>query len=168
VTAVDVGYGQLAWSLRNDPRVRVLERTNARHVNPSMVGGPFDLICADLSFISLTKILPATPPLLKPDGRMVMLVKPQFEAGREQVGKKGVVRDPSVHREVINKVLECAGSLSLSLFGLTYSPITGPEGNIEYLVCFAPKMPETFQPIGLEEIGKIVEEAAATLSQARR
>lgn len=168
VTAVDVGYGQLAWSLRNDPRVRVLERTNARHVNESSVGGPFDMICADLSFISLTKVLPAASPLVKPDGRIVMLIKPQFEAGREQVGKKGVVRDPGVHGEVIQRVLECAASLDLSCCGLTYSPVTGPEGNIEYLACFAPKTPEFQKPVGPEEIGKVVEEAAAALPQVRR
>ena len=168
VTAVDVGYGQLAWSLRNDPRVKVLERTNARHVNASMVGGPFDMICADLSFISLTKVLPAIPPLIKDDGRIVMLVKPQFEAGREQVGKKGVVRDPAVHKEVIQKVIECAESLNLLLYGLTYSPITGPEGNIEYLACFVPNGPEGFQSIEPAVIDEVVEDAAATLSQVRR
>jgi len=134
VVAVDVGYGQLAWTLRNDPRVTVLERTNARYLTLEMIGSPVDFISADLSFISLTKVLPALPPLLSPAGELVVLVKPQFEAGREQVGKKGVVKDPAIHEEVINRVAACAAGLGLNPVHVSYSPITGPEGNIEYLL----------------------------------
>lgn len=134
VVAVDVGYGQLAWSLRNDPRVTVLERTNARYLTLAMIGEPVDFASADLSFISLTKVLPALPPLLTADGQMVVLVKPQFEAGREQVGKKGVVKDPAVHEQVIIRVALFARNLGLEPLHITYSPITGPEGNIEYLL----------------------------------
>ena len=134
VVAVDVGYGQLAWSLRNDSRVTVLERTNARYLKSGLVGEAVDFISADLSFISLTKIIPVLPSLLKPGGELVLLVKPQFEAGREQVGKKGVVKDPAVHIEVIARVADCARDHGLIPINLDFSPITGPEGNIEYLL----------------------------------
>ena len=134
VVAVDVGYGQLAWALRNDPRVKVLERTNARYLTPEAIGGPVDFCTADLAFISLTKILPVLPQLLSPAGQAVVLVKPQFEAGREQVGKKGVVRDAAVHEEVIRRVAGCAAELGLHPVNLSFSPVTGPEGNIEYLL----------------------------------
>lgn len=134
VVAVDVGYGQLAWSLRNDPRVTVLERTNARYLKLEAIGGPVDFISADLSFISLTKIIPVLPSLLSATGELVLLVKPQFEAGREQVGKKGVVKDPAVHAEVIVRVADCARENGLVPVNINYSPITGPEGNIEYLL----------------------------------
>ena len=134
VVAVDVGYGQLAWSLRNDPRVTVLERTNARYLNLDMIHEPVDFISADLAFISLTKVLPALPPLLTDAGELVVLVKPQFEAGREQVGKKGVVKDPAIHEEVIMRVASFAQEIGLIPVNVSFSPITGPEGNIEYLL----------------------------------
>ncbi|MEM5768439.1 MAG: TlyA family RNA methyltransferase [Bacillota bacterium] len=132
--AVDVGYGQLAWSLRQDPRVVCLERTNIRYVTKEQVPEKVDFISIDVSFISLEKVLPVADRLLKAGGCMVALIKPQFEAGREKVGKKGVVRDPLVHREVILGVLQAALRLGLCPQGLTYSPIKGPEGNIEYLL----------------------------------
>lgn len=134
VYAVDVGYGQLAWSLRTDERVVVLEKTNARYLTEKEIPEPLDLITIDASFISLTLLLPALYPLLKTEGSLMALIKPQFEAGREKVGKKGVVRDPAVHEEVINKVIDCAKGLGFTVLGLDYSPIKGPEGNIEYLL----------------------------------
>ena len=134
VYAVDVGYGQLAWSLRSDPRVVNLERTNARYLTREQVPEAIDFFSVDVSFISLSLILPAVRPLLAEQGRAVCLIKPQFEAGREKVGKKGVVRDPAVHREVIEKTLLMAQKEGYSVLGLTYSPVKGPEGNIEYLV----------------------------------
>ena len=134
VYAVDVGYGQLAWSLRSDPRVVNLERTNARYLTREQVPEAIEFFSVDVSFISLSLILPAVRPLLAEQGRAVCLIKPQFEAGREKVGKKGVVRDPAVHREVIEKTLLMAQKEGYSVLGLTYSPVKGPEGNIEYLV----------------------------------
>ena len=133
VYAVDVGYGQLAWSLRTDPRVVNLERTNARYLSQEQVPEPIDFFSVDVSFISLSLILPAVRPLLSENARAVCLIKPQFEAGREKVGKKGVVRDPAVHQEVIEKVLGFALENGYSVLGLTFSPVKGPEGNIEYL-----------------------------------
>lgn len=133
VYAVDVGYGQLAWSLRTDPRVVNLERTNARYLSAEQVPEPIDFFSVDVSFISLSLILPAVRPLLSENARAVCLIKPQFEAGREKVGKKGVVRDPAVHQEVIEKVLSFALENGYSVLGLTFSPVKGPEGNIEYL-----------------------------------
>ena len=133
VYAVDVGYGQLAWSLRNDPRVTVMERTNARALTPEMFPQAMDMAVMDMSFISLRLVLPAVKTLLRPGGQVVCLVKPQFEAGREKVGKKGVVRDQAVHREVLEQVLHDAGQIGYFLRGLTFSPNRGPEGNIEYL-----------------------------------
>ena len=134
VYAVDVGYGQFAWKLRTDERVVCMEKTNIRYVTPEDIGEPVDFSSIDVSFISLTKILLPAWRLLKCGGQMVCLIKPQFEAGREKVGKKGVVRDPAVHREVIAKVMDFAALLHFSVLGLTWSPIKGPEGNIEYLV----------------------------------
>ena len=134
VFSVDVGHGQLAWKLRNDPRVVCMEKTNIRYVTPEDIGEPVDFSSIDVSFISLTKILLPAWRLLKCGGQMVCLIKPQFEAGREKVGKKGVVRDPAVHREVIAKVMDFAALLHFSVLGLTWSPIKGPEGNIEYLI----------------------------------
>lgn len=134
VYAIDVGYGQLAWSLRTDERVVNMERTNIREVNPADIGEPLDFISIDVSFISLEKVLPIAKSLLKETGKVVALIKPQFEAGREKVGKKGVVKDPSVHYEVITKVVDIARKLEFDVSGLTYSPVKGPEGNIEYLV----------------------------------
>lgn len=133
VYAVDVGYGQLAWSLRSDPRVVCLERTNARYLTTEQIPEPLNFASIDVSFISLKLILPALRPLMAEGGEVACLVKPQFEAGREKVGKKGVVRDPAVHLEVLEHFLEHAAQANFYVAGLTYSPIRGPEGNIEYL-----------------------------------
>ncbi len=134
VYAVDVGYGQFAWKLRTDERVVCMEKTNIRYVTPEDIADVLDFASVDVSFISLAKVLPAAKELLRDEGEMVCLIKPQFEAGREKVGKKGVVRDPAVHREVIEKVITDARELGFSILHLEYSPIKGPEGNIEYLV----------------------------------
>ena len=133
VYAVDVGYGQLAWKLRSDQRVICLERTNARYLTREQIPDELDFASVDVSFISLKLILPALCGLLRDGGHVVCLVKPQFEAGREKVGKKGVVRDPTVHLEVLEHFLENAREAGFSVLGMTYSPIRGPEGNIEYL-----------------------------------
>ena len=133
VYAVDVGYGQLAWKLRSDPRVVCLERTNARYLTHEQVPDALDFASVDVSFISLKLILPPLNGLLKDGGHAACLVKPQFEAGREKVGKKGVVRDPDVHLEVLEHFLDHAKESGFTVLGLTYSPIRGPEGNIEYL-----------------------------------
>ena len=133
VYAVDVGYGQLAWSLRSDDRVVVLERTNARYLSHNEITDVLDFASIDVSFISLKLILPALRQLMSEDGEVVALIKPQFEAGREKVGKKGVVRDPAVHLEVLEHFLDHARDAGFAVLGLTYSPIRGPEGNIEYL-----------------------------------
>lgn len=137
VFAVDVGYGQLAWSLRSDPRVVCLERTNARYLTLADLGEPVDFITIDVAFISLDKILPALGGLLKPENGVMALVKPQFEAGKDKVGKKGVVKDPGVHREVLHRVLGFALDNGYRILGLDYSPVKGPEGNIEYLAWLA-------------------------------
>lgn len=134
VYAVDVGYGQFAWKLRTDERVVCMEKTNIRYVTSEDIADVLDFASVDVSFISLAKVLPAAKELLRDEGEMVCLIKPQFEAGREKVGKKGVVRDPAVHREVIEKVITDARELGFSILHLEYSPIKGPEGNIEYLV----------------------------------
>lgn len=134
VIAVDVGYGQLAWSLRTDPRVVCVERTNFRHAKPGDIGEPVDFATADVSFISLALMLPPARSILKAEGQMVCLVKPQFEAGRGKVGKKGVVRDPAVHLEVLERTCRVAVLNGFSVRGLSWSPIRGPEGNIEYLM----------------------------------
>ena len=134
VFAVDVGYGQFAWKLRQDPRVVCMEKTNIRYVTPEDIGEPLDFASVDVSFISLTKVLGPARALLADNGEMVCLIKPQFEAGREKVGKKGVVREKSVHEEVIEKVIEFALETGFEVINLEYSPIKGPEGNIEYLV----------------------------------
>lgn len=134
VYSVDVGHGQLDWKLRNDERVVCMEQTNFRYLKPEDVPEKLDFISVDVSFISLTKILIPARNLLKIGGEMVCLIKPQFEAGREKVGKNGVVRELSTHREVIEKVIDFADLTGFSVMGLEYSPIKGPEGNIEYLV----------------------------------
>lgn len=134
VYAIDVGYGQLAWSLRTDERVVNMERTNIRNVTPDMLDELVDFASIDVAFISLDKVLPEVRNLLKPAGEITALIKPQFEAGREKVGKKGVVRDPKVHEEVIRGVAAFARSHELVPMALTYSPVKGPEGNIEYLI----------------------------------
>lgn len=134
VYAVDVGYGQFAWKLRCDERVVCMEKTNIRYVQPSDIADKIAFASADVSFISLTKALPPVKELLDEGGEMVCLIKPQFEAGREKVGKKGVVRDKNVHLEVIGQVVSFARGLGFHVLGLEYSPIKGPEGNIEYLM----------------------------------
>lgn len=134
VYSVDVGYGQFAWKLRQDPRVVCMEKTNIRYVTLEDIDDLLDFASVDVSFISLTKVLQPAYNLLKSDGSMVCLIKPQFEAGKEKVGKKGVVRDPATHLEVIEKVKDFALSIGFSVLGLSYSPIKGPEGNIEYLI----------------------------------
>lgn len=134
VYSVDVGHGQLAWKLRQDDRVVVMEKTNIRYVTPEDIEDVLDFASIDVSFISLTKVLLPVKNLLKSGGEVVCLIKPQFEAGREKVGKKGVVRDKSVHEEVIEMVLNYAVSIGYDILGLSFSPIKGPEGNIEYLV----------------------------------
>lgn len=134
VYAVDVGYGQFAWKLRQDPRVVCMEKTNIRYVTPDQIDDLLDFASVDVSFISLTKVLGPARDLLKDKGQMVCLIKPQFEAGREKVGKKGVVRDKKVHEEVIENVTQFAITNGFSIHALEYSPIKGPEGNIEYLV----------------------------------
>ena len=133
VYAVDVGYGQLDWKLRNDSRVVCMERTNARYLSHEQIPDELDFVSIDVSFISLKLILPAVHNVLKAGGHVACLVKPQFEAGREKVGKKGVVRDPSVHLEVLQNFLVHAKESGFTVLDLTYSPIRGPEGNIEYL-----------------------------------
>ena len=134
VYAVDVGHGQLDWKLRNDERVVCMEKTNIRYVTPDQIADVLDFASIDGSFISLKKVLEPLRELLKEDAQVVALIKPQFEAGREKVGKKGVVRDPLVHEEVIEMVTSFAASCGYQILGLTFSPIKGPEGNIEYLV----------------------------------
>lgn len=134
VYSLDVGHGQLDWKLRNDPRVVCMERTNIRYVVPEDIQENPSFVSIDVSFISLTKVLGPVYELLEEEGEIVCLIKPQFEAGREKVGKKGVVRDPEVHEEVIYKVMEYAISLGFQLMHLSFSPIKGPEGNIEYLL----------------------------------
>ncbi len=133
VFAIDVGYGQLAWKIRQDPRVVCMERTNIRYVQPEDLGEPLDLSVVDVSFISLKIVLPAIARLLKPTGQVLCLIKPQFEAGKEKVGKKGVVRDPAVHQEVLEHFVALADELGFTIRNLTFSPVKGPEGNIEFL-----------------------------------
>lgn len=136
VFAVDVGHGQLAWKLRSDERVVVLEKTNARYLIDEEIPDPLDLVVCDASFISLKTVLPAAMSLVKPAGAMIALIKPQFEAGRQDVGKGGVVRDPEVHARVCQEITDWLENLDeWSVKGLTESPIKGPEGNIEFLIC---------------------------------
>ena len=134
VYAIDVGTNQLAWKLRQDPRVVVMEKTNIRYVTPEDIGEPVDFVSIDVAFISLEKVLQPVHALMKEDAQAVALIKPQFEAGREQVGKKGVVRDPAIHESVIENVIGYAREAGFSVLGLDHSPIRGPEGNIEYLL----------------------------------
>jgi len=133
VYAIDVGYGQLAWSLRNDPRVQTMERTNIRYVTEDKLEEKPKLAVIDVSFISLALVLPVIRKLSTKDSEVICLIKPQFEAGRDKVGKKGVVRDPEVHKEVLNTFIENADESRYRVKGLTYSPVKGPKGNIEYL-----------------------------------
>ena len=159
VFAIDVGYGQLAWKIRSDPRVVVMERTNIRYVTPEDLGEPLDLSVIDVSFISLKIVLPAIQKLLKPTGQILCLIKPQFEAGKEKVGKKGVVRDPAVHEEVLNDFLQLAASLQLTVRNLTYSPVKGPEGNIEFLGHLSMQPGESIQP----DVAALVQQAHESL-----
>lgn len=165
VYSVDVGHGQLDWKLRNDPRVVCMEKTNIRYVVPEDIKEPPAFVSIDVSFISLTKVLGPVRELMTEDGEIACLIKPQFEAGREKVGKKGVVRDPKVHQEVISRVAEFAHSLDFETKGLEFSPIKGPEGNIEYLMWLQKR------PLGSGcesmpfSIGKVVEEAHGTLDK---
>lgn len=155
VYAIDVGYGQLAWKLRTDERVINLERTNFRYVTQNEIPDALDFASVDVSFISLSLIIPALVPLLKDNGRAVCLIKPQFEAGKDKVGKKGVVRDPLVHQEVIEKTVEVMKANGLSVLGLDFSPVKGPEGNIEYLI-YVQKSDEVFvlEDIDIQKIAK--------------
>ncbi|MBU4605940.1 MAG: TlyA family RNA methyltransferase, partial [Proteobacteria bacterium] len=134
VTCVDVGYGQLAWKLRQDPRVTLFERTNARNLPPEMAPGPFGLIVVDVSFISLTLVLPPLVARLETGGHLLPMVKPQFEAGREAVGPGGVVRDPALRQAAVDKVADCLGGLGLEVLGSAASPILGPKGNQEFFL----------------------------------
>ena len=143
VYSIDVGHGQLDWKLRNDPRVVCMERTNIRYVTPEDIGEPASFVSIDVSFISLTKVLTPVRELLAENGEIVCLIKPQFEAGREKVGKKGVVRDPKVHLEVIRAVMDFASSIGFEILHREFSPIKGPEGNIEYLLHLK-KQPEGY------------------------
>lgn len=157
VTCVDVGYGQLAWKIRNDERVNVLERTNARYLTPEMIDGKKDAAVCDVSFISVTKILPAMDTCTNDNSFIIILIKPQFEAGKGQVGKKGIVRDKKIHIDVIDKVINFMNENTLfTPRGLEYSPITGQKGNIEYLL-YAHKNQEP--KILIEDIKIKVEEA---------
>ena len=133
VFAIDVGYGQLDWKIRSDPRVVVMERTNVRYVTPEDLGEPLDLSVIDVSFISLRIVLPVIKTFLKPTGQVLCLIKPQFEAGKEKVGKKGVVRDPAIHKEVLDSFVALTQEIGFTILGLTFSPVKGPEGNIEFL-----------------------------------
>ncbi|MDD3853166.1 MAG: TlyA family RNA methyltransferase [Syntrophomonadaceae bacterium] len=152
VYAVDVGYGQLDWTLRNDPRVVNLERTNIRYIEPELISELADLITIDVSFISLELVFPVSRGLLKEAGIVICLVKPQFEAGRDRVGKKGVVRDPQIHRQVLMSCVNSASAVGLNCTGITYSPIKGPQGNIEYFL----KLTATESP--LDNIGDIIDQ----------
>ena len=160
VYAVDVGHGQLDWKLRNDERVVCMERTNIRYVTPEDIGEPVDFSSIDVSFISLTKVLVPIRNYLKDDGEIVALIKPQFEAGREKVGKKGVVREQSTHREVIEKVIAYARGLGFRVLHLDYSPVKGPEGNIEYLVHLAnDNLPESEETADVAAVVRMAHEA---------
>lgn len=165
VYAIDVGHGQLAWKLRNDERVVCMEKTNFRYVTHEQVPEEIDFASVDVSFISLEKILPVAHELLKDKAQMVCLIKPQFEAGREQVGKKGVVRDAKVHEEVIRKIVGFTATIGFKPIGLTYSPVRGPEGNIEYLLWIekSDDVPEAQTQSILDIITQTVDEAHGTL-----
>lgn len=168
VYAIDVGTNQLAWKLREDKRVVSMEKTNIRYVTEEGIPEKADFASVDVSFISLTKVLPAAVNLLKDEAYMVCLIKPQFEAGREKVGKKGVVRDLSVHKEVIELVINFAIGLNLFIKGLTFSPVKGPEGNIEYLLYMQKrneKMSGAETDKIIKDIEKVVDEAKTTLNQ---
>ncbi len=167
VYAIDVGYGQLDWSLRQDKRVVCMEKTNVRYITSDLFEEEIGFSSADLSFISLTKVLPAIYACLKDGAEAVVLVKPQFEAGREQVGKKGVVRDPKVHESVIYEVADCAYHIGFHAKALTYSPVKGPEGNIEYLLWLGKEPGRQYQDadvISPAQAAKVVREAFEVLN----
>ena len=159
VFAIDVGYGQLDWKIRSDERVVVMERTNIRYVTPEDLGEPLDLSVIDVSFISLKIVLPAIKALLKPTGQVLCLIKPQFEAGKEKVGKKGVVREPEIHKEVLDTFVETVTDLGFTILGLTFSPVKGPEGNIEFLGHLTLEQKPGIVP----DTNDVVEEAHRTL-----
>ena len=169
VYSVDVGYGQLDWKLRQDDRVVCMEKTNFRYMTPEDIPDVLDFASVDVSFISLDKILTPAYALLREQGEMVALIKPQFEAGREKVGKKGVVRDPKVHEEVISRIVRHADEVSFEVLDLSYSPIRGPEGNIEYLIHLKKNPERTVYPDILvvfeKKIKEIVEEAHQELEK---
>lgn len=169
VYSVDVGYGQLDWKLRQDDRVVCMEKTNFRYMTPEDIPDVLDFASVDVSFISLDKILTPAYALLKEQGEMVALIKPQFEAGREKVGKKGVVRDPKVHEEVISRIVRHADEVSFEVLDLSYSPIRGPEGNIEYLIHLRKNPERTVYPdipaVFEKKIKEIVEEAHQELEK---
>ena len=169
VYSVDVGYGQLDWKLRQDDRVVCMEKTNFRYMTPEDIPEVLDFASVDVSFISLDKILTPAYALLKEQGEMVALIKPQFEAGREKVGKKGVVRDPKVHEEVISRIVRHADEVSFEVLDLSYSPIRGPEGNIEYLIHLRKNPERTVYPdipaVFEKKIKEIVEEAHQELEK---
>ncbi|SDY89303.1 TlyA family RNA methyltransferase [Tindallia californiensis] len=162
VIAIDVGYGQLDWKLRNDDRVTVMERTNIRYVTPKELDELADFASIDVSFISLKLVLPAVFELIKPESYLVALVKPQFEAGRDMVGKNGVVRDPSVHKQVIHRVVNECNHIDLKVLDLSFSPIKGPKGNVEFLLLLQ-KSTSTTSKIDKEKIDLIVEQAHSDL-----
>ena len=159
VFAIDVGYGQLDWKIRSDPRVVVMERTNVRYVTPEQLGEPLDLSVIDVSFISLRIVLPVIKTFLKPTGQVLCLIKPQFEAGREKVGKKGVVRDPAIHQEVLDDFVALTDEIGFNILGLTFSPVKGPEGNIEFLAHLTLADTEGIHP----DTGAVVAQAHETL-----
>lgn len=166
VYSVDVGHGQLDWKLRNDARVVCMEKTNFRFMLPGDIEDEPDFASVDVSFISLTKILLPARAILKPDGEMVCLIKPQFEAGRDKVGKKGVVREPQIHEEVVKKIIDYADFIGFDILHLDYSPIKGPEGNIEYLVHIRKNMEklqntaEITEALAEAELSRIIEEGS--------
>ena len=162
VFSIDVGYGQFAWKLRVDPRVVCMERSNIRYVTPENIGEEGDFASIDVSFISLTKVIPPVINLLNKKGTVVALIKPQFEAGREKVGKKGVVREASTHFEVIKKIVDFISDINLRVINIDFSPITGPEGNIEYLVYFTKEL-ESEEKFDYDEIARIVDISHSTL-----
>ena len=164
VFAIDVGRGQLDWKLRQDPRVVCMEKTNIRYVTPEDIGEPVDFSSIDVSFISLTKVLEPIRDYLTEDGEIVALIKPQFEAGREKVGKKGVVREKSTHHEVIEKVTSYAASIGFDILEIEFSPIKGPEGNIEYLVHLK-KTQELPGKILAQNLETVVDSAFDTLAK---
>lgn len=163
VFSVDVGYGQLAWKLRQDERVVNMERTNIRYVKPEDIGCEIDFASIDVSFISLKLVLPVAYSLLSEDGEVVALIKPQFEAGREQVGKKGVVRDINVHKSVVETVLDFAEEIGFYPVGLSFSPIKGPEGNIEYLAFF--KKQADARTVTEDDVNNVVESSHQELTR---